>query len=146
VPAQSARATPRQNIEAECARRGRNAVVNGCIALLTGGDADDALIIALGGPPAEIVLNGREGGRHGYWPRVWAARGLLHAWDDTATPAIIVATTDEHWRVREMAAKVVARHRVADAFEAVVALRGDPVPRVRAAAERATVKLAAVGA
>jgi hypothetical protein len=33
-----------------------------------------------------------------------------------------------------MAAKVVARHRVGGALEAVAALRDDPVPRVRAAA------------
>jgi hypothetical protein len=52
---------------------------------------------------------------------------------------------DEAWRVREMAAKVVARHRVGDAFAAVSRLRSDQVPRVRAAAERAVVTLTASG-
>jgi HEAT repeat protein len=120
--------------------------VAGCARLLSGQEADEALVRALGGAAAGLVLAGREGGQNGYWPRVWAARGLLHAWDDAATPAIVLATADEHWRVREMAAKVIARHRVAGAFDEVMALRGDPVPRVRAAAERAAVLLSAAGA
>ena len=106
---------------------------------------DDALWLALAGPAAEGVLDGQAGGKAGYWPRVWAARGLLHAWDDRATAAIIQATTDDAWRVREMAAKVIARHRVGSAFAAVAELRSDPVHRVRAAAERAVVLLTASG-
>jgi hypothetical protein len=138
--------TPRQNVTAECARRGRAAVIAGCIGLLDGTGADDGLIIALGGPPAAYVLSGREGGREGYWPRVWAARGLLYAWADDATEAIIEASADEAWRVREMASKVIARHRVGEALPAVAALRHDPVPRVRSAAERAVMILSAAGA
>jgi hypothetical protein len=142
---------PRQRIGAERARRGDAALIEGCVALLGGrpDDVDDGLITALGGEPARLVLDGGEGGRSGYWPRVWAARGLLHAWDDhpveagPAAEAIIGATGDPAWRVREMAAKVVARHRVGGALEAVAALRDDPVPRVRAAAERAVVALTA---
>jgi hypothetical protein len=138
------RLTPRQSIAAECERRGRAAVVAGCIDLLQGRqDTDDALLIALAGPAAEAVLDGSAGGKEGYWPRVWAARGLLHAWDDRATAVIIQATADDAWRVREMAAKVIARHRVADAFPIVSQLRTDSVPRVRAAAERAVVLLTA---
>jgi hypothetical protein len=53
---------------------------------------------------------------------------------------------DEHWRLREMAAKVVARRRVGAALAPVTALRDDPVPRVRAAAERAIVMLTVAGA
>ncbi|HEX5189283.1 MAG TPA: HEAT repeat domain-containing protein [Streptosporangiaceae bacterium] len=138
-----ARATPRQNIHAECERRGREAVVAGCISLLDGQGADEALIIALGGEAAPYVLSGGEGGPGGRWPRVWAARGLLRAWDEAATPAIIRATSDDAWRVREMAAKVVAKHKVGDAIEAVVALAEDHVPRVRTAASRAVMTLSA---
>ena len=139
--------TPQQSIAAECARRGQPALVAGCIALLERrGGVDDALVVALGGPAAEYVLSGGAGGKDGYWPRVWAARGLLHAWQDQATPATIAATSDEAWRVREMAAKVIARYRVGDALDAVAALRDDPVPRVRAAAARAVTLLAAAGA
>jgi hypothetical protein len=138
--------TPRQSIAAECQRRGQAAVVSGCIDLLQGHPGvDDALLLALAGPAAEGVLDGQAGGKAGYWPRVWAARGLLHAWDDRASAAIIQATTDDAWRVREMAAKVIARHRVGNAFTAVAGLRSDPVHRVRAAAERAVVLLTASG-
>ncbi|MGH9169560.1 MAG: hypothetical protein ACRD0Z_01590 [Acidimicrobiales bacterium] len=135
--------TPRQSVEAECRRRGRQAVIAGCVDLIAGREADDALIVALGGPPAEYVLSGREGGRTGYWPRVWGTRGLLHVWDDLATPAVAEATGDQAWRVREMACKVVARHKVGDALGAVVALLDDPVPRVRRSAERAVEVLTA---
>lgn len=71
---------------------------------------------------------------------------LLHAWDDAATEAIIHATNDDAWRVREMAGKVIAAHRVAGAFDAIEPLRADKVPRVRAAAVRAIVILTADGA
>jgi hypothetical protein len=135
--------TPRQSIELECARRGREQLSAGCVALLTGREVDDNLIIALGGPSAMNVLHDGPRQRNQYWRRVWGARGLLHAWDDRATSAIIGATGDEHWRVREMAAKVIASHAVDAGLEAVTALRADPVPRVRAAAERATARLTA---
>jgi hypothetical protein len=138
--------TPRQSVLAECERRGQAAVITGCIGLLEGADADDGLIFALGGPAAATVLSGREGGRDGYWPRVWAARGLLHVWADNATPAIIAATDDESWRVREMAAKVIARHQVGDALAAAVTLTADPVLRVAAAADRAVMILSAARA
>jgi hypothetical protein len=117
--------------------------IAGCIDLLEGRDVDDGLILALGGDSARYVLTGREGGRDGYWPRVWAARGLLHVWDDRATAAIIGATGDDAWRVREMAAKVVARHRLDDALSAMAGLQDDDVPRVRQAAGRAIAVLTA---
>jgi hypothetical protein len=129
--------TPRRSIEAECKRRGKPALTSGCIDLLEGREVDDGLVLALGGAPAEYVLSGHEGGKGGYWPRVWAARGLLHAWDDRATAAIIQAATDDAWRVREMAAKVVARHRIDDALSVMADLQNDQVPRVRSAAGRA---------
>jgi hypothetical protein len=54
--------------------------------------------------------------------------------------------SDEAWRVRELAAKVVARHVIGDALPAVAALRADPIPRVRAAASRAVAALSYAGA
>jgi hypothetical protein len=137
--------TPKSRILAECARRGNDALVSGCVALIEGryDDMDDSLVIALGGDHGRNVLHGYNGGKAGYWPRVWAARGLLHAWNDAATGAIIMATADEAWRVREMAGKVIARHHVGAALQAVAALRADKVQRVRAAAERAVVTLTA---
>jgi hypothetical protein len=129
---------------AECARRGQGAVVGGCAALLTGGTADVPLITVLGGPGAPWALADPDA--HGHWFRVWAARGLLWAYEDAAGPAVVAGLRDEQWRVREMCAKVVARHLVGDAFAAVLPLRADPVPRVRAAADRAVARLTAAGA
>jgi hypothetical protein len=73
--------TPQQRITAECARRGRRALAGGCVRLLYGryAEVDDDLILALGGEHGANVLDGADGGKGGYWPRVWAARGLLHA-------------------------------------------------------------------
>ena len=127
--------TPRLSIEAECGRRGKPALVAGCIALLNREPADDALVMALGAQASMRLLD--SGPESQYWLRVWAARGLLWAWDPVALPAILTALEDEHWRVREMAAKVVARHLLGDAFDAVSDLSDDPVPRVVAAAARA---------
>ena len=140
--------TPRLRIEAACTGHGRPALVAGCVELLSGRyeAVGDDLIAVLGGEHAALVLGGREGGKGGYWPRGWAARGLLHAWDDAATAAIIGGCADGSWRVREMAAKVIARHHVGDALDVVAELRTDPVPRVRAAAARAVVLLTADGA
>ncbi len=132
--------TPRQAIEAECTRRGRTAVVSGCIDLLTGGIADAELIYTLGGSPASWVFTGDPSGPD-YWLRVWAARGLLWVWDDTALASIVSALSDEAWRVREMAAKVVRRHLLGDALTAVAVCLDDPNRRVRLAAERAVVYL-----
>lgn len=134
--------TPRQSIELECARRGEAGVVAGCVGLLAGRDADDGLVFAIGGPLARAVLDGRQR----YWLRVWAMRALLYVWDDTARTAVLSGLADEAWRVREMAAKVIARRRLGEALTAVAELRHDPVARVRAAAARAVTSLTAAGA
>jgi hypothetical protein len=140
--------TPRQSVEMECSRRGTAQVVAGCVALLRGGDADDELILALGCGNGLIVIYDGPKQRNQYWRRVWGARGLLYAWadDQDAEDALIAALGDEHWRVREMAAKVIARRRIGAALGPVTEIRSDPVPRVRAAAERAIVMLTAAGA
>lgn len=135
--------TPRQSIEAECARRGKDAVVAGCVDLLAGRETDADLVLALGGPGAPRVISGEN---KQYWLRVWGARGLLWAWDESAAAALKAALHDDHWRVRELACKVVARHEVGAALPVVAGLREDAVPRVRAAASRAMVLLTAAGA
>ena len=136
--------TPRESIEQECARRGKGAVVAGCMELLGGGDADADLILALGGPPASWVVTGEPPGPP-YWLRVWATRGLLWAWDDVALESLEAALNDDAWRVREMALKVVARHRLEDLLLTVVDLQEDPAARVRAAASRALMRISASG-
>ena len=132
---------PRASIEAECARRGRDAVVDGCRALLRGEEVDHALVTALGGPAAAAHAPGMPPRDDGYWVRVWAARGLLWAYEPQALPELRLATRDEPWRVREMAMKVVARHRVDELLDEALLLRDDEVRRVRVAAARAVAAL-----
>lgn len=115
-----------------------------CVAILRGHGVDEGMLVVLAGPGAAQVLRGGAGGVSGYWPRVWAMRGLLYAWDEGAVTVVVDSVKDESWRVREMCAKVVARHRVDDALEAMVGLANDPVPRVRQAAHRALVRLVEV--
>jgi hypothetical protein len=137
---------PRLSIDMECRRRGRQAFTAGCMELLAGRTVDDSFVDALAGPGrAAWLLTGAPEARD-YWARTWGARGLLWAWDPAATTAVVAAMRDEAWRVREMAAKVAARHLVGDALPAVAALRDDPVARVRIAAERAVVAITAAGA
>lgn len=114
-----------------------------CVALLQRASAelDAARCVALGGPPARWVLTGEPSGPD-YWLQVWAARGLLYAWDAEAVPAVLGARGDEAWRVREMATKVVARRRLDDGLELVGGLQADENARVRVAASRPLIALA----
>ena len=134
--------TPRQSIELECARRGEAGVVAGCLALLARQHTDDGLVFAIGGPAARSVLDGGQR----YWLRVWAMRALLYVWEDTARAAAQAGLADESWRVREMAAKVIARRQLGEALAALAQLRDDPAVRVRTAAARALAILTAAQA
>jgi HEAT repeat protein len=131
---------PRRSVEALARRRSREAVVRSCLDLLAGREVDGEVVAALGGPPARWAEDGGVSGPD-YWLRVWALRGLRWLWDDAASPSVRCALADPAWRVREMAAKVCARHRVADALEALLDLRDDRSARVRDAASRAVVRL-----
>lgn len=119
-------------------------MVSGCRALVRGEDVDAGLLLALGGPAADKFLDGADHGDD-YWMRVWGVRGLLWVWDDSATGEIRVALSDESWRVREMAAKVAARHRLDSVLAEVEDLQHDDNARVRRAAERALVAIATAG-
>ena len=121
-------------------------MVAGCTRLLVGAVADDELVMALGGPHARRVLDLGPDRDQRYWLRVWAARGLLWVWDDNGLEAVRHALGDPAWRVREMATKVVVRHLLGDLLIAVAELRADPVPRVRAVADRAVAVLTNAGA
>jgi len=141
-------AMPRVRIAAECALRGRGEVVASCVSILQGGEPDPSLAIALGGPAAPRLLAGDSRADVELWSRVWATRGLLWALDPSTAgdrgvaAALVTALHDPAWRVREKAAQVVARHLVDAALADVVVLRdSDPVPRVRAAAERCVQRL-----
>ena len=108
--------------------------------LLAGAETDRVMRDVFGAEHSEQWL---ESDVNRYWLRVWGARGLLWNWDARAVDAIRDALTDEAWRVREIAAKVVARHLVDTCQPLVVPLLSDPVPRVRAAAARTLALLAA---
>jgi hypothetical protein len=137
--------SPRESMQAECRRLGRDAAVAECVRLVRGEDVGPEFLWGLVGQAAAKYFDGRE--HHDtYWLRVWGMRGLLWVWDDGALEAVLTGLDDEHWRVREMAAKVVARNLVGDALPAVAALRDDPVPRVRTAAARAVAALTGAGA
>lgn len=96
-------------------------------------------------PELMSYLGGRRGprfvefglGKEAYWLRVWALRAMLYAWHPSAAPVVVDGLADEHWRVREMAGKVVALREVGAAAEAVAGRLDDEVPRVRAVAARA---------
>ena len=137
--------TPRQSVEAECQSRGHAAVVAGCKDLLAGKKTDPTLVVGLGGRPARWVMDPSERPGPEYWLRVWALRGLLWAWDDAAGRPVRSALQDDAWRVREMACKVLARHRVVDALPDVALLQDDEVPRVRRAATTAVKRLTDAG-
>ena len=128
--------SPRVSIEREVSTRGHDGFVVGCRSLLRGERVDRELLLALAGPAAQPFLADPDR-PDAYWLRVWGARGLLWEWDEAAEAEIAAALSDESWRVREMALKVAARHRIGDVLDGVVACRADSVARVRAAADRA---------
>ena len=142
--------TPAARVRALAARIGGSTVASWCAGLLAGDIAHDdpacPPLAWLGGATAPAVAARLDGGELDYWPRVWGARGLLHVWpdvpDQAVTAAVVGGLRDPSWRVREMAAKVVASHEVGEAADALLPCASDPVPRVRAAAVRA---LGAVG-
>ena len=118
-----------------------SAVARLCGPVLLGTDPDPGFLVAIGGPHAQSMLDGRTRDDR-YWFRTWAARALLYAWDPAVSRAVVSALSDEAWRVREMAAKVCLKRELGEAGDALAFILGDRVPRVRAAACRA---LGAVG-
>ena len=134
-------ATPRLRIENACRALGRAEVIRRCVALLDGGDADPECIVALGGAPAIRLLGDDIPDDQSYWLRVWAMRGLLWASPGDAVQVLRRALQDDHWRVREMACKVIARHRVGDVLDALAVVETDSSIRVRRAAQRAVMRI-----
>jgi HEAT repeats len=135
--------TPAERVAIACDRWNDDDVVRRCARLLgvaaasapTGDELDLAMV--LGGLRDRDWLAGGKPPGHAYWARVWAARALRYVWTDSAAPAVVDALGDDHWRVREMASKVVGDRQIGDAADHLVALLGDDTPRVRAAAVRA---------
>ena len=137
--------SPRTSIARYCNLVGEHALITSLIGLLNGDELSADLGEALAGPASRTVLAGGEGGPAGYWARVWALRGLLYVFEERAIPSVVAATTDPAWRVREMALKVIARHRLDEALEAAARCQVDDVARVRAGAARALARLVSAG-
>ncbi len=140
-------AHPRQLVAQAVEIYGEPAVVDACLALLDGEIRYQRLAIDLtylGGAGAKARLARGDLTDHGqaHWPRVWGARGLRYAWLPYAEPGIVRALADPAWRVREMAAKVVALHECGSAAESLEPLVSGEPARVQVAAIRA---LALVG-
>jgi hypothetical protein len=119
---------------------GEPAVVELCVELLEGGDPHarlpelaylTGLAFTPGSPRRDLA------DWPAYWPRSWGARGLLYAWDDSASGAVVAGLGDDHWRPAEMCLKVAAHHEVAGAGDGAVALATHELARVRAQAMRA---------
>lgn len=142
---QEQQASPQARVQALCDLRGEASVADGCAEILrTGSWTNRDLLVVLGGRHAVEEYSRTHPAKSdlSYWAPTWAARGLLYAWTDSAGPAVVSALRHEAWRVREMAAKVVAARAIGSAGDTVAALVEDPIARVRAAAARA---LGAVG-
>jgi hypothetical protein len=134
--------TPAVRVGAACDRWGQREVVRRCAAQLVAGPAAPSgdqldLAVVLGGLRDRDFLAGGRPPGNAYWARVWAARALRYVWAESAAPAVVAALDDEHWRVREMAAKVVGDRELAEAADRLAELLSDTTPRVRAAAARA---------
>lgn len=122
---------------------GIHTVIDTCLTLIDGHDEYDLLAMPLtylGGARArgqldrgDLALRGQD-----HWPRAWGVRGLMYAWLPYAGTGIVTALGDQHWRVRELAAKVVDRHRIAEAAAALLPLLSDDSAQVQVAAIRAS--------
>src|SRR5690606_4647647 len=152
------RPTPAERVAEAVRLWGADSVVRTCAETLaadpgeavTGPALELACVLGWGGPRdaaavgrAAAWLSGGKPPGHGYWARVWACRAYLYVVHDAAGPAVVAALGDDQWRVRELAAKVIAKREIPDAADQLADLAGaDPIPRVRGAACRA---LAEVG-
>ncbi|WP_367948821.1 HEAT repeat domain-containing protein [Microbacterium sp. NC79] len=130
--------SPERRLAAAVERYGQRDVVTLALSLLAGNHESEEFLLYVGGAHAQGILDGAP---VLYWPELWGARALLHVWDDSviddsARALMIGALSNSAWRVREMAARLVAARNLA-ATTKLVALLGDEVPRVRAAAATA---------
>jgi hypothetical protein len=115
---------------------GETGFIDRCVGLLqtmSWGDEPELMTCMAAAGPRFVELGP---GNQEYFLRVWPLRAFLYAWDPRAEQAVVAALADEHWRVREMAAKVAALRQIGAAAGPASALLSDPVPRVRAAAAR----------
>lgn len=119
---------PKVLIDRAVSLYGEGEVVEWAVSLLSGSTAPTDMDIALLGGSAEWPP---------YWRRVWGARALLYVWDDAAAQAVVGGLSDEHWRVREMCAKVCRHRELTEGSADLVKLAEDENERVRLSALKA---------
>lgn len=129
---------PKSRIEVAVELYGEEDVVAGALSLMDGNNEGERFLLFVGGDHAQGILDGAP---VLYWPELWGTRALLYVWNDSAIGHVITALSNPAWRVREMAARVIAARNVPAVPELVEALT-DSIPRVRIAAAKA---LGAVG-
>lgn len=100
------------------------------------------MLIDIGNGHAEGLMVDPTGARFDYWPRVWAARSMAYLGDLAAVPTLVVATQDDHWRVRMTAIQSLGRLGAEDVTPVLVVGLHDAHRRVR---EAAVVALGRVG-
>lgn len=127
-----------QRIAAAVEQQGESVVVTRALSLMEGNNEGESFLLLVGGEHAQGILDGAP---PLYWPELWGIRALLYVWDDSAASAVVGALSNPAWRVREMAARVIAA-RDLPARSELTTVVADETPRVRIAAARA---LGAVG-
>lgn len=124
---------PQKRIEVAVNKYGEEEVVAGAVSLMRGNNEGEVFLLYVGGEHAQGILDGAP---VLYWPELWGTRTLLYVWDDSAIDAVIDALQNPAWRVREMAARVVAARNI-PATEELLGLLTDETPRVRIAGAKA---------
>ncbi|MHA3684942.1 HEAT repeat domain-containing protein [Leucobacter sp. HY1908] len=137
-PAVPVSISPKLRMEVAVKYYGEAEVIDRALSLMDGNNEGEDFLLFVGGEHAQGILDGAP---VLYWPELWGLRALLYVWHDKATPAVVNALHNTAWRVREMAARVIAARELPAATE-LTELLGDDTPRVRIAAARA---LGAVG-
>lgn len=118
---------PQQRIAVAVNKYGEEDVVEGAISLMSGNNEGEVFLLYVGGEHAQGILDGAPAL---YWPELWGTRALLYVWNDSAISAVLGALSNPAWRVREMAARVVATRGI-PASDELVPLLSDTTPRVR---------------
>jgi HEAT repeat protein len=126
-------ASPGDRIALAIKKFGERDVADRAAALLRGTNEGEEFLLWVGGRHAQGILDGAPAL---YWPEVWGARTLLHAWDEPAGAVIRSALANQAWRVREMCCRVVAARELPFGAE-LLPLLTDEVARVRGNAARA---------
>ncbi|MGW7685879.1 HEAT repeat domain-containing protein [Kribbella sp. NPDC054772] len=138
------REKPKDVILAACSEYGEDAVIDWCVAFLTGEISGEAAYeVEL---PKLVAITGSDnpGGWKApvdpvnyYWIRVWAGRVFLYVWRDDVVDALQIAANDPAWRVREHVARITAQRELGQLVDALLPMLDHELPRVRVAAVRA---------